>query len=152
MKNDKLPGQDSFNSEFFKFFWSKLKYLILRCLNQSFENGLLPQTLRTCVITCLPKQNKSRELLQNWRLISLLNVKYKIASSVIATRLKTVPSYFWFSVEPFILQDIGHLVIYISPCCIYDLDNDYWPQVALQHPCSNCIPKPYFYIGGSYIN
>ena len=52
--------------------------------------GKLPQTLRTCVITCLPKQNKSREYLKNWRPISLLNVVYKIASSSIANRLKTV--------------------------------------------------------------
>ena len=52
MKNDKSPGLDGFNSEFFKFFWSKLKYFILRCLNQSFQNGMLLQTLRTCVITC----------------------------------------------------------------------------------------------------
>ena len=90
MKNDKSPGLDGFTSEFFKFFWSKLKYFILRCINYSYEKGELPQTLRTCVITCLPKQNKSREYLKNWRPISLLNVVYKIASASIANRLKTV--------------------------------------------------------------
>ena len=42
------------------------------------------------MITCLPKQNKSREYLQNWRPIFLLNVVYKIASASIANRLKTV--------------------------------------------------------------
>ena len=35
-------------------------------------------------------QNKSRQLLKNWRPISLLNVVNKIASSSIANRLKTV--------------------------------------------------------------
>ena len=58
MKNDKTPGQDGFTSEFFKFFWVKLKYFVLRCLNHSYNEKILPQTLRTCVITCLPKQNK----------------------------------------------------------------------------------------------
>ena len=90
MKNDKSPGLDGFTSEFFKFFWSKLKYFVLRCLNDSYRKGNLPQTLRTCVITCLPKQNKQRQHLKNWRPISLLNVVYKIASSSIANRLKTV--------------------------------------------------------------
>ena len=41
-------------------------------------------------MTCLPKPNKSRHLLKNWRTISLLNVIYKIMSSAIANRLKKV--------------------------------------------------------------
>ena len=90
MKNEKTPGLDGFTSEFFKFFWLKIKFFVLRCLNHSYATGKLPQTLRTCVITCLPKENKSRQHLKNWRPISLLNVAYKIASSSIANRLKTV--------------------------------------------------------------
>lgn len=40
------------------------------------------------VITCIPKGNKDKTLLKNWRPISLLNVSYKIASSAIASRIK----------------------------------------------------------------
>ena len=47
-------------------------------------------TQKQGVITCLPKPNKSRHYLKNWRPISLLNVVYKLASSVISNRLKTI--------------------------------------------------------------
>ena len=56
--------------------------------NQEFEKGMLSTTLRKCVITCIPKGNKSRTQLKNWRPISLLCVTYKLASGAIANRLK----------------------------------------------------------------
>ena len=44
------------------------------------------------MITCIPKEDKPREFLKNWRPISLLNADYKIITSVLAKRLKTVLS------------------------------------------------------------
>ena len=89
MKNDKSPGLDGFTVEFFKFFWTDLKYFILRSLNYGYRTGSLSVTQKQGIITCLPKPGKSRHYLKNWRPISLLNVVYKLASSVIANRLKT---------------------------------------------------------------
>ena len=40
------------------------------------------------MLSCLPKGKKERKLLKNWRPISLLCTTYKLASSVIANRLK----------------------------------------------------------------
>lgn len=40
------------------------------------------------IIYILPKGNKPREFLKNWRPISLLNVTYKLLSTVLANRLK----------------------------------------------------------------
>ena len=47
-------------------------------------------TSRECIISCLPKGDKPREFLKNWRPISLLNVSYKITSAIIASRLQSV--------------------------------------------------------------
>ena len=90
MKNEKSPGNDGFTAEFFKFFWPDMGHYILNSLNDGYRKGNLSITQRQGVITCIPKPNKSRHLLKNWRPISLLNVIYKIAASVIANRIKTV--------------------------------------------------------------
>ena len=96
MKNNKSPGLDGFTVEFFKFFWVDIGAFILRSINIGYRNGSLSVTQKQGLITCLPKPNKSRLSLKNWRPISLLNVVYKLASSVIANRVKQT------------LQDIIH--------------------------------------------
>ena len=90
MKNDKSPGLDGFTAEFYKFFWIDIGTFVLRSLNYAYRFGQLSVTQKQGVITCLPKPNKNRHFLKNWRPISLLNVVYKLASSVIANRIKTV--------------------------------------------------------------
>ena len=90
MKNGKSPGQDGFTFEVFKFFWIDISYFILRSLNYGYRCGNLSASQKQGVITCLPKPNKCRQTLKNWRPISLLNLVYKMASAVIANRIKTV--------------------------------------------------------------
>ena len=93
MKNNKSPGSDGFPADFFKVFWSKLKFFVYRSIKTSIKTGSLPLTMRQCIISCLPKGNKNREYLKNWRPISLLNVTYKIFSSAIANRIKNNLNY-----------------------------------------------------------
>ena len=75
---------------FLIFFWSDLGMFILRSINHGYRTGSLSITQKEGIITCIPKPNKSRHYLKNWRPISLLNVVYKLASIVIANRLKTI--------------------------------------------------------------
>ena len=74
---------------FYKFFWTDIGHFIVRSLNYAFESGELSVTQKQGVITCIPKDNKDKLLLKNWRPISLLNVSYKMASAR-AARFKTV--------------------------------------------------------------
>ena len=90
MKNGKSPGQDGFTVEFLKFFWIDISSFVLRSLNYGYRIGNLSVTQKQGIITCIPKPNKCRQTLKNWRPISLLNVVYRLASAVIANRLKRV--------------------------------------------------------------
>ena len=88
IKNDKSPGSDGYTVEFLKFFFVDLGNFIVRSINCGFRKGEMSVTQRQGAITCIPKEGKDKTLLRNWRLITLLNIVYKIASSCIVGRLK----------------------------------------------------------------
>ena len=88
MKHNKSPGIDGISAVFLKVFWGQLKFFVRNAINCIHEQGQLSVSLRKSILTCLPKGNKDRKFIKNWRPISLLCVVYKLASSVIAARLK----------------------------------------------------------------
>ena len=90
MNNKKSPGSDGFSAEFFKVFWRTLGPFVVRALNEGFRKGELSTTQKEGIIICIPKGDKPKEFIKNWRPISLLNVVYKIGSTCIANRLKNV--------------------------------------------------------------
>ena len=93
MKNNKSPGPDGYTVEFFKYFWKDIGDFLIRSLNCGFRKEELSITQKQGIITILPKANKQRKFLKNWRPISLINVSYKILSSCIANRIKLVLPY-----------------------------------------------------------
>ena len=92
MKNNKSPGLDGYSPEFYKAFWPQLGHFLFDCILECYENNKLTTSQTQGLITCLPKTGKSRDLLKNWRPISLLNTSYKLISLCITNRLKTVLS------------------------------------------------------------
>ena len=90
MKNNKSPGSDGFSAEFFKFFYNDIKTFIKRAINEGYREGKLSVTQKQGLITCLPKGDKPKQFLKNWRPITLLNVICKMASGCIAERIKSV--------------------------------------------------------------
>jgi hypothetical protein len=90
MKNFKSPGIDGFTVEFYKFFWNDIKIPLVKCLNESLNNGKFSVSQRQGLITCIPKEGKPKHVLKNWRPITLLNVDFKIASACIANRIKPI--------------------------------------------------------------
>ena len=90
MKKGRSPGSNGFTSDFFKIFWDYLGIFLFRTAEESINNGTLPLSHRESIVTLIPKAGKPLNSLKDWRPISLLNVDFKIISSAITNRLKTV--------------------------------------------------------------
>ena len=97
MTNGKSPGSDGYTVDFYKFFWEDIGPLLYRSLYLAYESGSFTDFQYQGVITCIPKEGKDRHFIGNWRPISLLNTDLKIASAVIANRIKPL--------LPFIISD-----------------------------------------------
>ena len=87
-KNNKSPGTDGFTAEFYKFFWGQIKEIVIQSLNYAYSTGDLSIEQKRGIISLIPKKDKDRMLLKNWRPITLLNVDYKIAAKTLAKRLQ----------------------------------------------------------------
>ena len=89
-KLNKAPGPDGYTNEFFKFFKEELKNWLFRAYQEAYDCGCLSDLITMGTITCIPKAGKLRNTLKNWRPLTLLNGSYKLLSSMIAERLKSV--------------------------------------------------------------
>ena len=58
------PGSDGFSADFFLIFWKKIGHFVVCYVNYGFSNGDLSITQREGIITCIPKDNKSRNFVK----------------------------------------------------------------------------------------
>ena len=97
-KNGKTPGNDGLPIEFYKIFWDEIGQDFIQCMTHNFQIGEMSTSQKQAVITLIDKKEKDRELLENWRPISLINVDVKIASKAIANRIrKCLPDLIHFN-------------------------------------------------------
>ena len=86
-KNNKSPGPDGFTYEFYKMFWPNLKIILLQLLNTYRRKNQVNPSQLEGIITCIPKGEKIRNNLKNWRPITLLISIYNFFSGIIAQRI-----------------------------------------------------------------
>ena len=86
----KSPGEDGFTWEFYNCFFDLLGQDLVNCFNEAYVKGEMSILQQRGVISLLPKEDSNLLKCANWRPITLLNVDYKIASKVIATRFEKV--------------------------------------------------------------
>ena len=89
MMNNKSPSVSGFTKEFFLHFWPEIGDFIVSYINSAKEDQFFI-TQRRGILCLLPKKGKNQKLIKNKRPICLLDVIYKIAAKVIATRLSRV--------------------------------------------------------------
>jgi hypothetical protein len=89
LPNGKAPGIDGLPVEFYTSFWPLLSDHYMSLLLECFQDGVLPISMRTSIITVILKKY-DRKNLKNYRPISLLCADYKIIAKVFAERMKTV--------------------------------------------------------------
>ena len=89
MEPDKSPGTDGLPSEFYLMFWNEVSQPLLEALNYGFEIGQMSISQKRGIIKLIPKKSEELYYVKNWRPLTLLNCDYKIATKVIANRLKT---------------------------------------------------------------
>ena len=92
LKNGKSPGIDGIPADFYKFFWLDVQNYVVESINYSFTSGKMSTSQRLAVITLLPKKDKDRLLLKNWRPVSLLSTDYKLITKMLAMKLSSVLS------------------------------------------------------------
>ena len=89
-KAGRAPGFSGYTKEFYRHFAPDLIDFILKYIWYTEEQGILSTNQRMGIITLLPKGDKDKKSLKNWRPITLLSTLYKLISSVINNRFRRV--------------------------------------------------------------
>ena len=94
MPNNKSPSNDGLTKELYEDFWEDRKTPLMSNCKSAFDKDELSYFQKRAVINLIEKKDKDRRLIQNWRLISLLNVDLKILSKALADRIKKYLPFF----------------------------------------------------------
>ena len=89
-KNNVAPGPGGFGGAFYKMFWKYLKYIVVGAIREVYENKELPLSQRLGIIALIPKADKDKRYIKNWRPLTLLETFYKLISATLANRIKPV--------------------------------------------------------------
>ena len=86
----KTPGNDGIPVEFYLHFWPKVGHFVVNSSNYGYDHGILSTSQRQSIIKLIDKKGKDKQLIKNWRPISLINVDAKIRSRCIAKRMEKI--------------------------------------------------------------
>ena len=88
MSEDSAPGNDGLPVEFYQSFWYLIKVDFTNLVNYIFfEKKEIAKTMKTAIISVMPKTTGEEKITTKWRPISLLCINCKIITKTITTRL-----------------------------------------------------------------
>ena len=85
----KAPSPDGMPPLFFQHYWPIVNFVVIQTEVDFLNHGVAPPKFHETHIVLIPK-TKNPTRVTNYRPISLCNVAYKIASKVVANRMKAV--------------------------------------------------------------
>lgn len=109
MNTGKAPGPDGLPIEFYRVFQKKLIQPLLNMFMESFNMGILPNSLRLATITLILKPNKPSTHCASYRGISLMGCDMKILCKILSKRLeKYMPKLIHDDQQGFIIKRQGY--------------------------------------------
>lgn len=94
MKINKDPGPDGFTLEFYKKFKLQVTALTKQVFEYCIQVKSIPESWQTAKIIIIPQKGKDPAKPESYHLIPLLNVDYKILSSILSIRLRTIIEFY----------------------------------------------------------
>ena len=89
-KKHSSPRPSGFTYNWWRKFWSPMQYLLLLVTQSAYDNTKFPTSQAYGMISLLPKGDKDRYHLENWRPLTMLSWAYKLMSRCIAERINNV--------------------------------------------------------------
>jgi hypothetical protein len=89
MGRNKAPGPDGFPAKFYQKFWNTIKGDLMQMFHDLYAGDLPLFSLNFGVITLIPKIQEAN-VIQQYRLICLINTSFKIFTEVATNRLNSV--------------------------------------------------------------
>lgn len=90
LKANKSPGPDGFTSEWYKKFKLELSPFLLQIFNLALKEGKMPPSWKQATISVIHKEGKDRLNCSSYRPISVLNIDYKLFTSILSKRIQGI--------------------------------------------------------------